>query len=273
MTAQKSDRVAGKAAGKSRKAQESKPKSREVAPAPTITPKQQRFVEEYLVDLNATQAAIRAGYSPKTAGSQAFDLLKKPEIQHAVDDRRKKLAETTKITPESVLQRWWDLANADPNELVQYRRECCRHCHGENHEYQWIDEAEHERAVATALANAKDGKQPVLPGTEGGFGFNEGRDPHPECPKCNGDGYGRVFAQDTRRLKGAAKMLYDGVKQTKEGLEIKMLDRSKALENVARHLGMFNDKLTLKGDAENPLTMLLQQVSGTSLKIQAEPKE
>lgn len=53
-----------------------------------LNDKQRRFVDEYLVDLNATQAAIRAGYSPKTAGSQAFDLLKKPEIHEYIEERR-----------------------------------------------------------------------------------------------------------------------------------------------------------------------------------------
>ena len=46
-----------------------------------LTPKQQRFVEEYLIDLNATQAAIRASYSEKTAYSVGHENLKKPEIQ------------------------------------------------------------------------------------------------------------------------------------------------------------------------------------------------
>ena len=49
-----------------------------------MTPKQEAFVREYLIDLNATQAAIRAGYSERTAGSQSFDLLQKPEIQAAI---------------------------------------------------------------------------------------------------------------------------------------------------------------------------------------------
>ena len=46
-----------------------------------LTDKQQRFCEEYLVDLNATQAAVRAGYSEKTAGAIGFENLRKPEIQ------------------------------------------------------------------------------------------------------------------------------------------------------------------------------------------------
>ena len=46
-----------------------------------LTPKQQRFCDEYLIDLNATQAAIRAGYSEKTAGVIAVENLKKPNIE------------------------------------------------------------------------------------------------------------------------------------------------------------------------------------------------
>ena len=68
-----------------------------------LNPKQQAFAREYLVDRNATQAAIRAGYSPKTAGSQAHDLLKKPEIQEAVQEGTKKHAASIDVTAESVL--------------------------------------------------------------------------------------------------------------------------------------------------------------------------
>lgn len=52
-----------------------------------LTAKQQKFVDEYLIDLNATQAAIRAGYSKKTAYSVGAENLKKPEIQNAIDER------------------------------------------------------------------------------------------------------------------------------------------------------------------------------------------
>ena len=50
----------------------------------TLTPKRQRFVNEYLVDLNAKQAAIRAGYSAHTAAVQGSQLLTKPKVQQAV---------------------------------------------------------------------------------------------------------------------------------------------------------------------------------------------
>lgn len=68
-----------------------------------LTPKQQRFVEEYLVDLNATQAAIRAGYSEDTAASIGSENLRKPEIETAVQSAMDQRAERTKITSDYVL--------------------------------------------------------------------------------------------------------------------------------------------------------------------------
>ena len=49
-----------------------------------MTDKQERFCEEYMIDLNATQAAIRAGYSPKTANEQGSQLLAKLSIQNRI---------------------------------------------------------------------------------------------------------------------------------------------------------------------------------------------
>lgn len=70
-----------------------------------LNDKQTAFVREYLVDFNATQAAIRAGYSKRTAGSQAHDLLKKPEIQAALSEGQKRLAEVTETEAEWVRRR------------------------------------------------------------------------------------------------------------------------------------------------------------------------
>lgn len=218
-----------------------------------LTPKQARFVDEYLVDLNATQAAIRAGYSSHRTGVIGHENLKKPEIAAAISERMKAREERTEITQDMVLRHWWELANADVNELIQYRRTCCRHCHGVDHAYQWIDEAEYDRACLSAELNAKDGQAPLVPTYEGGYGFVQTADPHKDCPKCNGEGVGQIFAADTRKLKGGARQLYDGVKQTKEGFEVKLRDRDKALENVARHLGMFKDSLALTGKDGGPL--------------------
>lgn len=67
-----------------------------------MTPKQEKFVEEYCVDRNATQAAIRAGYSEKTAGQVGFENLKKPDIAEAIKQRLHEHAENCGVSKESI---------------------------------------------------------------------------------------------------------------------------------------------------------------------------
>lgn len=69
-----------------------------------LTAKQQRFVDEYLVDLNATQAAIRAGYSQRTAGEMGYENLKKPQIAEAIETGKVKRSESTGIDAAWVLR-------------------------------------------------------------------------------------------------------------------------------------------------------------------------
>lgn len=69
-----------------------------------LTEKQKRFVAEYLVDLNATQAAIRAGYSEKTAEVIGYENLRKPQIAAAVDKAIKEREGRTEITQDKVLK-------------------------------------------------------------------------------------------------------------------------------------------------------------------------
>lgn len=83
-----------------------------------LTPKQQRFVEEYIVDLNATQAAIRAGYSEKTARSKGQQLLTKVDIQAEIRKRTNKHAQETGITKERVLRELACIGMADYTDFV-----------------------------------------------------------------------------------------------------------------------------------------------------------
>ncbi len=69
----------------------------------TLSPKQQRFCEEYLIDLNATQAAIRAGYKAKRAYATGWENLKKPEIQKCLQGLMDARSERTRITADKVL--------------------------------------------------------------------------------------------------------------------------------------------------------------------------
>lgn len=68
-----------------------------------LTAKQQRFCDEYLIDLNATQAAIRAGYSKKTANEQGARLLVNVSIQKKIFELQKEREKRTEITQDSVL--------------------------------------------------------------------------------------------------------------------------------------------------------------------------
>src|SRR5690349_13465655 len=133
---------------------------------PGLTDRQQRFIEEYLTGLNGTQAVIRAGYAPGSADGTAVRLLANPCIATAIREAQAERAERTAITADMVLSQWWNIATADPNGLIQVRRTCCRHCHGEEHGYHWT---ESEYAAAAREAQAKDAPPPPL---AGGFGFD-----------------------------------------------------------------------------------------------------
>lgn len=82
-----------------------------------LTPKQERFVEEYLVDLNATQAAIRAGYSTRNADTIGFQLLQKTPVADAISRRRNLLSRKANITQERILIEMARLAFFDPRKL------------------------------------------------------------------------------------------------------------------------------------------------------------
>lgn len=87
-----------------------------------LTPKQARFVAEYLVDLNATQAAIRAGYSLKTAYSIGNENLKKPEIAAAIAERQSKIEAATGVTVEKVINALWTEATRTGEEASHAAR-------------------------------------------------------------------------------------------------------------------------------------------------------
>jgi phage terminase small subunit len=74
----------------------------------TLTPKQERFCQEYLLDLNATQAAIRAGYSAKTANEQGARLLAKASVAARVSEMQTERAKRIEVTQDYVLRRLVD---------------------------------------------------------------------------------------------------------------------------------------------------------------------
>ena len=82
------------------------------------TQKQESFIQEYLIDKNATQAAIRAGYSQKTAKMTGYENLTKPYIQEAIKKGLAKLADKLEITQERVLKELARIAFFDPAKML-----------------------------------------------------------------------------------------------------------------------------------------------------------
>ena len=91
-----------------------------------LTPKQQRFVEEYLVDLNATRAAIRAGYSPKTARQQGYENLTKPYIEAAIQRALEERSERTRVRADRVVTELARLGLYDPRDVIDWGPEGVR---------------------------------------------------------------------------------------------------------------------------------------------------
>jgi phage terminase small subunit len=170
--------------------------------------RQKRFVQEYIRDLNATQAAFRAGYSKDTCYSIGYRLLRDVEISAAIAASRDEMAEKAGFAAVDVLKRWVAIATADPNELVRYE-------------------------------------------------YDE-------------NGVGRTIIADTRTLSPQARMLYAGVKQTKDGIEVKMHDQLKALEMAARHLGMFVERVEF-ADKTSPEQIALRQAMLRELMDMSKP--
>lgn len=213
-----------------------------------LTLKQQAFVDHYLLTRDGAGSYrhafnVRPSTKAKSVSDAASKLLADPEVMAAVERGLSAAATAAPVTfnAAKALEMWLDLANADPRELIGLRVGCCRYCHGEDGGYQW-----HEREYLAACDAAERDKMP-LPDLAGGFGFNHTLDPNPDCWKCRGEGVERVVARDTSKLTPSALLLYGGVKSKRDGIEIVMADRAKALENACRIIGAYQDRVKVDG--------------------------
>ncbi|RKT27706.1 terminase small subunit [Roseovarius halotolerans] len=246
----------GKAKPTTRQRKSAKPKAPAMAPS-GLPWEREQFCIEYCKDKNATQAAIRAGYSEKSAHQQGWRLLRNVEVRNRINEMMRDLAKELNIEVSDVLKRMWDTATGDVNDLVRLEHRACRYCWGTDHEFQWktpreFKEASNDKvsqlaggdsAALLALGEAMTKAAPFPADDADGYGFDPTADPNPECPECVGEGVWHINIPDTHMAM--SHPLYDGVKQTKEGIEVKIADRGKALEQVARHLQMFKDHVEL----------------------------
>jgi phage terminase small subunit len=158
-----------------------------------LTAKQKLFCNEYLIDTNATQAAIRSGYSNSYANKKAFLLLDIPHIKAYIDKRMKDREKRTEITQDRVLQEFAKIAFANTTDYVE----------------------------------VKDMGQ-----------------------------YKMVSVKPTEGMTADQVVAIASIKQGANGIEIKLHDKVKALEDIGRHLGMFKDKLEVSGNINNPFNDL-----------------
>lgn len=182
-----------------------------------LSPRQERFVDEYMVDSNGTQAAIRAGYAKSGADVQAFRLLRNASIIKAIQARRDRIANKFELTRERLIQEYCKLAFSDPRKFFR-----------EDGTLKTIPELDDD--TAAALAHFEVTQQQTVDFDESG--------------------------EETPAPTTTSK--------------VKWVDKRAALDSIARVMGWNQDKVKLQGDAENPLTLLLKQVSGTAFTPQGE---
>lgn len=194
-----------------------------------LTPKKARFVEEYLVDLNATQAAIRAGYSTKTAYSQGQRLLKDVEVAAAIQAAQAKRSEKTGITAARVIEELAKIGFSDIRKAVKWGSRLI------------------ERPEETVPGGESLEAQP-----HGGALKRR---------KVGDDGTDAFYVttvelQDSEALDDDTAAAISEVSQTKEGVKIKLHDKKGALVDLGRHLGLFTDRVEHSGAVAHTITQI-----------------
>ena len=233
---------------------------------PLSAPAREKFVQ-ILASGTVTQAdAYRQAYplslkwKASAVDGKASGLAARPEVRARLQWLQRQAAETVTLTRgkalELVVQTWAALVQADPAEISRWRHLNCRHCWGVGHAYRWRNEREYWKAMSAASAAQEEwdntpeakrrGERPDLPNDDGGYGFRRTDDVNPDCPECEGEGIEDEKFGDTRKLSKNARILFDGVKRTKNGIEIKTLDRQAALVGLAKYAGIA-DTVDVKG--------------------------
>lgn len=195
-----------------------------------ISDQQAKFAMLVAQGKKLVEAYRLAGYESEgnAAYVTASQLLRNPKVYRAISYFRNQYQKRYTADLDLLVSQLMSIVQADPNQLVQFRRVNCRYCWGENHLYQWRDIAEFDNAAAQA---SRDGKpEPEY----GGLGFVDNAIPNPDCPKCCGEGTGQLYMADTTLLDGDARQLYAGAKLGKFGVEILLEDKAAARRELIK---------------------------------------
>jgi hypothetical protein len=230
-----------------------------------LQPSHKRLVDEYLVDLNIAQAAQRCNINLTTAEH----IIRRDDVQRAVKERRTFLDSGRALKgAKFVLDKLWEVATADPRDLVQIWKLPCRFCWGLNGRYQFT-KAEFDRLLKAHEYGLSDrpfdalwprsdadraawvcGKNRLGLDTLGGDGYTTRRDPNPNCTECAGQGVTINVTADTRKLSKGAQALYRGVKLDKQGrIEVLMANADIANGLLAKHYGIIDKHKAGSGES------------------------
>ena len=224
-----------------------------------LTEKQERFCQLVGVEGKTLTDAYRTAYGAShytaavvsnKASALAAGMMVSKRIEDLREQRLNKTITTQVMTVNKLLDIYVQIALVDPNELVSLRVGCCRYCYGADGRYQWR-ESEYVTALEDVEAHnaAFPGRPKPFPAPAGGFGFNHSLPPVLGCHECRGEGISRIVPQDTTRLSEGARLLYRGVKMTRDGWQMQFADKDKALEQIGRMLGAFKDQVRVDIDA------------------------
>ena len=181
----------------------------------------------------------------ETVWRAACGLAQNSKVAARIAELRADANLRTVTSVEEMLRWYYDVATADPNEIVCRVQLNCRHCHGDGFGYQWRDAKEYAEACDAVLQkNATlparyTGPREALPNCDGGFGFVGNAEPNPLCPWCFGQGVGETRIADTTKLTGKARRLYKGIKETRNGVEVLLHDQKAAADSIVSILGGF----------------------------------
>lgn len=230
------------------------------------------FVSAWL-KTRSTAKAWKIAYDPRDnqqmseeqLAQRGNEILALPSVARRIDEKLAAAAKTLEVDAQRLVLEWWEVATASPADMVQVRVHNCRYCYGADHNYQWTGEAEYLRACEH-VREANEGRRTKrpMPSNAGGYGFQFSRTPHASCPQCSGGGDPVLWIKDSRDYSDQERLLFDGVKQTKDGIEVKFRDRDAAMQNIARVLGLMapttpkdNDPIaTFDKRGDNALTAL-----------------
>lgn len=233
--------------------------------------RQAAFVREYLISGNASDAYRKAGYSHKGADVSCIRLLGNARIAAAVAEGRKKIEKKAEavfgLRLDDILQKLAHQVTVDRTKLTAHKRGACRYCHGIEHHYQWKTPREFSEAVELHMlkGEAYAANHPP-PEQEGGYGYKITNKPDPDCPECAGLGVGYTVLADTDTMTEAEKAVFEGVKETRDGIQYLLADRGKAIENLGRHLGLA-DKARDQGISEVAAAIAQINARGSAMPI------